>query len=76
MFHYFDLVTLKKPLPGAEVPVGAEGTIIRVFGWMNPIVYDVVFHDANHKSLGALHVWGDEALVLKRSLLQELKGLK
>jgi|KBSMisStaDraftv2_1062788.scaffolds.fasta_scaffold38097_4 hypothetical protein len=76
MFHNFDLVTLEKPLPGADVPVGAEGTVIRVFGWMNPIVYDVVFHDENHKSLGAFHVWGDEALAVKRSLLQEMKGYK
>ena len=76
VLHHFDLVTLKKPLPGADVPVGAEGTIIRVFGWMNPIVYDVVFHDANHKSLGAFHVWGDEGLALKRSPLQELKDRK
>jgi hypothetical protein len=67
MFHNFDLVTLEKPLPGADVPVGAEGTVIRVFGWMNPIVYDVVFHDENHKSL---------ALAVKRSLLQEMKGYK
>jgi hypothetical protein len=76
MFQNFDLVTLKKALPEADVPVGAEGTVIRVFGWMNPIVYDVLFHDANHKSLGAYHVWGDEALALKRSPAQELKGRK
>ena len=67
MFHSFDVVTLKKPLPGVDVPVGAEGIIIRVFDWLNPIVYDVVFHEANHKSLGAFHVWGDEALALKFS---------
>ena len=76
MLHHFDIVTLNKPLPGADVPVGTEGTVIRVFGWMNPIVYDVVFHDADSKSLGAFHVWGEEALALKRSPLQELEGLK
>ena len=76
MFHHHDLVTLKKPLPGADVPVGTEGTVIRVFGWMNPIVYDVVFHEGNRKSLGAFHVWGHEALALKRSPLQELKERK
>jgi hypothetical protein len=36
MLHNFDLVTLKKPLPEADVPVGAEGTIIRVFGLDEP----------------------------------------
>jgi hypothetical protein len=58
------------------VPVGTEGTIIRIFDWMNPIVYDVIFHDADHKSLGAFHVYGDEALALRRSIWQELKGRK
>ena len=72
MFHHFDLVTLKKRLPGVDVPVGAEGTVIRVFDWMNPIVYDVSFHDADHKPLGAFHVWGDEAILLKRSIRDEL----
>jgi hypothetical protein len=77
MFHHFDVVTLKKALPGVNVPVGAEGTFIRVFGWMNPIVYDVCFYDAtNNESFGAFHVWGDEALALKRSPLQELEKLK
>ncbi len=76
MFHKFDVVTLTKPLPGADVPLGAEGTVIRVFHWMNPIVYDVIFHDANHESLGAFHVWGHEALALKVSFGEQLKGLK
>lgn len=31
MFHPFDLVTLKKPLSGSDVPIGTEGTIIRIF---------------------------------------------
>ena len=76
MFHHFDVVTLQRALHGVDVPLGAEGTVIRVFGWMDPIVYDVVFHDVNHKSLGAFHVWGDESLALKRSPLQELKDRK
>jgi hypothetical protein len=71
LFH-FDVVTLQKSLPGVDVPVGTEGTIIRVFGWMNPIVYDVIFHDANHKSLGAFHVYGDDALVVKISMRDRL----
>jgi hypothetical protein len=76
MFHHHDVVTLKKALPEADVPVGTEGTVIRIFGWMNPIVYDLIFHDADHKSLGAFHVYGDEALALKRSIWQERKDGK
>lgn len=76
MFHHFDVVTPKKSLPGVDVPLGAEGTVIAVFDWINPIVHDVIIHDANHKSQGAFHVWGDEASARKRSPLQELKGLK
>ena len=73
MFHHFDIVTLKKPLPGVDVPMGAEGSVIRVFDCMNPIVYDVIFYDANRSSLGAFHVYGDEALALKSSPLNEFR---
>lgn len=77
MFHHFDVVTLTKPLPGVDVPVGTTGTVIRIFGWMNPVVYDVVFYDANNeKSFGAFHFWGEDALALERSPLQELKDRK
>jgi len=55
MFHHFDIVTPKKPLPEVDLPVGTEGTVIGVFGWMDPTVYDVAFHDADMKSLGAFH---------------------
>ena len=74
MFHNFDFVTLKKPLAGADVPVGATGVIFRVFDWSNPPVYDIDFQDENHKSLGIVRVWGDDHLVLKRSIRDELKG--
>jgi hypothetical protein len=73
MFHHFDFVTLTKPLPGADVPVGATGTIFRVFDWLNPPVYDIHFHDENH-DWGVFRVWGDAALALKLSLWQKLKG--
>lgn len=76
MFHNFDFVTLKKPLPGAYVPVGATGTVFRVFDWSNPPVYDIHFYDENHESLGVFRVWGDEALVLKLSPWQQLKDFK
>jgi hypothetical protein len=72
VFLHHDIVTLKQAQPGVDVPVGTEGTVIRIFGWMNPVVYDVIFHDASGKSLGAFHIYGDEALALKRSPLGEL----
>ena len=74
MFHNLDFVTLKKPLPGTDVPVGATGIIFRVFDWSNPPVYDIEFQDEIHKFLGTVRVWGDDALVLKRSIRDELKG--
>ena len=74
MFNNFDFVTLKKPLPGADVPVGATGVIFQVFDWSEPPVYDIDFQGENHKSLGVFRVWGDDALVLKRSIRDELKG--
>jgi len=76
MFHHFDTVTVAKPLPGVDVPVGATGTVIRVFDWVNPTAYHVSFYGVNHESLGAFRVCGDDALVLKLSIWQQLKGLK
>ena len=74
MFHDFDTVTLAKPLPGVDVPVGATGTVIRVFHWTNPAAYHVLFDDWHQEE--AFLVRGDDALVLKRSIWQELKGLE
>ena len=76
MFHNFDLVILKTPLPGADVPTGATGIVFRVFDWSSPPVYDIEFQDENRKSLGVFRVWGDDALVLKRSIGDELEGLR
>jgi hypothetical protein len=76
MFHHFDLVALAKPVAGVDVPVGATGTVIRVFGWVNPTVYHVAFYDMSQEALGAFRVCGDDALVLKHSVWQQLKGLK
>lgn len=74
MFHHLDVVTLAKPLPGVDAPVGATGTIIRVFDWTNPPAYHIHFHDLNQEE--ALLVRGDDALLLKRSTWQELKDSK
>ena len=74
MFHHFDVVALTKPLPGVDVPVGAIGTVIRVFGWTNPPSYHIHFDDWNRGE--AFLVRGDDALALKRSIWQGLKGLK
>jgi len=74
MFHNFDFVTLNEPLSGADVPVGATGIVFRVFDWPNPPVYDIELRDENHTFLGIFRVWGDDALVLKRSIRDELKG--
>ena len=74
MFHHFDEVTLKKALPGVDVPVGITGTIIRVFDWTNPPAYHIHFHDWSKGE--AFLVRGDDALQLKDSPWEPLKGLK
>jgi hypothetical protein len=74
MFHNFDVVALKKPLPGFDVPVGAAGTVIRVFDWTTPPAYHIHFHDWNQEE--AFLVRGDDALELKISIWEQLKGRK
>jgi hypothetical protein len=70
MFHKFDTVALKKPLPGIDVPVGATGTVLRVFHWTNPPAYHVCFHDWSHEE--AFLVRGDDALELKDSIWERV----
>lgn len=67
MFHHFDIVTLKKALPGVDVPVGTDGTVIRVFDWTDPPSYHVHFDDPHQKGWAFL-VRGDDALELKDSV--------
>jgi hypothetical protein len=74
MFHNFDVVTVKKPLPGIDMPVGATGTVFRVFHWTNPPAYHICFHDWNHEE--AFLVRGDDALELKDCFWQRLQDLK
>ncbi|MGO8795726.1 MAG: hypothetical protein ACLQLC_12965 [Candidatus Sulfotelmatobacter sp.] len=76
MFCEGDVVVLKKPLPGTQVPVGTEGTVFRVFGFATPPAYDVDFYDQNHKGLELCRVFGNEHLDLKTSIMDELGGLK
>ena len=74
MFHHFDIVTVTKPLPGIDVPVGTTGTVIRVFDWTNPPAYHINFVDWNQDE--AFLVRGDDALELKDSPWERAKGLK
>jgi hypothetical protein len=72
-FQKFDQVTLTKPLPGLDVPVGTGGTVIRVFHWTNPPSYHVFFDGPNQRGWAFL-VRGDDALELNVSFLEELRG--
>jgi hypothetical protein len=72
MFHRHDVVVLKKPLPGIDVPLGTTGTIIRLFDWTDPPSYHIHFDHPSQKGWSLL-VRGDDALELKRSIWQELK---
>ena len=76
VFQEYDVVVLKKALPGTPVPAGAEGTIIRVFSFANPPGYDVDFLDENHKTLGLFRVIGNEDFNLKISFADEFKDMK
>ncbi len=74
MFHHFDVVTLKKALPGIDVPIGTTGTVIRVFDWTDPPCYHVHFHDWSREE--AFLVREEDFLELKDSPWERLKGLK
>jgi len=74
MFHNFDIVTLARPLPGVDVPVGATGTVIRVFDWTSPPSYHIRFHDWSQEE--AFLVREDDALELKISIWERAKGRK
>jgi hypothetical protein len=75
MFRTGDTVVLKKPLPGAQVLVGAEGVVFRVFGWHNPPACDVDFYDQDRKCHELCRVFGNEYLDLKTSIMDQLEGL-
>jgi uncharacterized protein DUF4926 len=61
MFNELDVVVLKKPLPGASVPVGAIGTIVFVHS-AGDQAYEVEFFDQNDKTIDVCTVVGDEYL--------------
>jgi len=75
MLHHFDIVVLKKPLSGIDVPVGTRGTVVRVFNWTNSPSYRVHFDDPSQRGWSFL-VRGDDALELKDSRWEQLKGRK
>ena len=64
MLNELDVVALKKPLPGATVPVSSEGTIVLVHDAAAQ-AYEVEFLDENGKLIDICTVIGDEYLELK-----------
>ena len=61
MFKELDMVVLKKPLPGASVPVGARGTIVFVH-CAEDQAYEVEFFDQDDKTVDVCTVIGEEYL--------------
>jgi hypothetical protein len=65
MLREYDVVTLKKPLPGAAgVPLGSSGTIVMVHSTEDQ-AYEIEFFDENDKTIDVFTVVGDEYLELK-----------
>ncbi|HET6180810.1 MAG TPA: DUF4926 domain-containing protein [Candidatus Sulfotelmatobacter sp.] len=60
----YDVVALKKALPGTSVPVSSEGTIVMVHS-VEDQAYEVEFFDKNNKTIDICTVVGDEYLELK-----------
>lgn len=61
MFKELDMVVLKKPLPGASVPGGAQGTIVFVH-CAEDQAYEVEFFDQDDKTVDVCTVIGEEYL--------------
>ena len=61
MFKELDMVVLKKPLPGASVPAGAQGTIVFVPS-AGDQAYEVEFFDQDDKTVDVCTVIGEEYL--------------
>jgi putative methionine-R-sulfoxide reductase with GAF domain len=64
MLHEYDVVILKKSLPGIAVPVASEGTIVMVHD-ADAQAYEVEFFDRDEKTIDVCTVVGDEYLELK-----------
>ncbi len=64
MLHEYDVVLLKKALPGARVPVSSEGTIVMVHD-IGAQAYEVEFFDQSHNTIAVCTVVGNEYLELK-----------
>jgi len=63
MLHEYDVVRLKKELPGTAVPLSSEGTIVHVHD-ADAQAYIVEFFDENGKTIDHCDVVGDEYLEL------------
>ena len=50
MLHEYDVVALKKELPGIAVPVSSEGTIVMVHD-AGAQAYEVEFFDQNNETI-------------------------
>ena len=55
MFNEYDVVKLKRELPGNPIPLGAKGTVLMVFGAPTE-GYEVEFMDRAGNSLGVFTV--------------------
>jgi Domain of unknown function (DUF4926) len=64
MFNEYDVVVLRKTLPGTSAPVGAVGTVVFVHD-AEGHAYEVEFFDVHHKTIDVCTVIGDEHLELK-----------
>jgi len=64
--HEYDVVLLKKALPGTAVPVSSEGTIVHVNDG-DAQAYVVEFFEENDKTIDGCEVVGDEYLEPKWS---------
>jgi hypothetical protein len=66
MLHEYDVVALKRPLPGKSVPVGSEGTIVLVHD-AGAQAYEVEFFDKDNSTIDktTFTVVGEDYLELK-----------
>jgi hypothetical protein len=64
MFHEFDVVVLKKALPGILAPASSVGVVVHVHDAAAQ-AYEVEFFDEHHKTIDVCTVVGDENLELK-----------
>jgi hypothetical protein len=59
MLKEFDVVVLKKEVPGLAVPASTEGAIVAVYDAEPPGAYEVEFFDETGNTLSVEAVTGD-----------------